>query len=76
MDHSVSGYLKMRTTEELYAILNYCLRENNYNSYKYVVPEMLEVLEEHMPLEELSPCVMQYLTKRLQDENRENSQKR
>lgn len=71
MDRSVNGYLKKRTTEQLCAILNYCLRENNYNSYEYVILEILETLEQRISLEELSPSVMQYLTKRLQHKDKE-----
>jgi len=71
MDHSVSGYLKMRTTKELCAILNYCLRGNNYKSYEYVILEILEILEQRFSLEEISPSVIQYLTKRLQHKETE-----
>lgn len=68
MDCSVSGYLEKRTTEELCGILNYCLRENNYNSYEYMILEILEILEQRLSLEDLSPAVAQYLTRRLQND--------
>lgn len=71
MDRSVNGYLKMRTTEELCGILNYCLKADNFNSYEYVILEILKILGERLPLEELSPSVMRYLTTRLQAENKE-----
>ena len=68
MDRSVSSYLKMQTTKELIGILDYCLRENNYNSYEYVIMEILKTLEQRLSLEDLSPAVAQYLTRRLQEE--------
>ena len=33
MDHSIREYLNKRTTEELEAILSYCLKEENYKNY-------------------------------------------
>ena len=68
MDRSVSSYLKMQTTKELIRILDYCLRESNYNSYEYVIMEILKTLEQRLSLEDLSPAVAQYLTRWLQEE--------
>ena len=46
IDHSLRGYLQRRTTEELEAILAYCLREENYQNYEYVILEILSVLRQ------------------------------
>ena len=43
-DYSLRGYLERRTTEELDAILAYCLREENYANYEYAICEILEIL--------------------------------
>ena len=72
MDRSVRGYFEKCSTEELTGMLSYCL--NNYNSYQYVIMEMLEILEQRISLEELSPSVMKYLTLRLQ-ENKQHNEK-
>lgn len=45
-DHSLQGYLKRRTTEELDAILAYCLQEGNYVNYEHVIIEILSILHE------------------------------
>ena len=45
-DHSLRGYLERRTTEELDAILAYCLQDDNYKSYEYVIKEIISILLE------------------------------
>lgn len=45
-DHSLQGYLSRRTTEELQSILRYCLQEENHENYKYVVLEILDMIQE------------------------------
>ncbi len=61
MDNSVSGYFQKRTTEELCAILNYCL--NNFKSYEYVILDILKTLEQRLSPKDLSVYVMPYLTR-------------
>ena len=71
MERSVDSYLEKCTTEELSGILSYCLRENNYSSYEYMILKILKILEQRLPLEELSPSVMQYLTMYLRSEKKD-----
>ena len=44
-DQSLHGYLKRRSTEELESLLQYCLQEENYANYEYVILEILSVLD-------------------------------
>lgn len=46
IDCSLQGYLKRRTTEELDAILAYCLQEENYVNYEHVIMEIFSILRE------------------------------
>jgi len=46
IDCSLQGYLKRRTTEELDAILAYCLQEENYVNYERVIMEIFSILRE------------------------------
>ncbi len=46
MDHSLYGYLRRRSDEELAAILQYCLREENSKEYYYAIPEIIKIMEE------------------------------
>ncbi len=43
-DHSLLGSLKRRTTEELDAMLVYCLQEENYANHEHVILEVLSIL--------------------------------
>ena len=45
-DHSLRGYLKRQSTEELDSILQYCLQEENYANYEFVILEILHILDE------------------------------
>lgn len=44
MFHSIGRYLKRRSTEELEAILVYCLEGENYAAYERVILEILRIL--------------------------------
>lgn len=46
MDHSLRGYLKRRSTEELDSLLAYCLQEANYANYEYAILEILSILND------------------------------
>lgn len=45
-DYSIRGYLKRRSTEELDAMLLYCLQGFNYIIYEDVILEILRILDE------------------------------
>ena len=45
-DHSLRGYLRRRSTEELDSLLAYCLQEENYANYDYAILDILSVLNE------------------------------
>lgn len=45
-DHSLSGYLKRRSTKELETILQYCLQGENYIHYAHTIKEILRILQE------------------------------
>ena len=45
-DHSLRGYLKRQSTEKLDSILQYCLQEENYVNYEFVILEILHILDE------------------------------
>ena len=51
MDHSIEGYLKRRTTQELDGMLNFCVMGDNWKKYGYVVPMILNILRERDGLE-------------------------
>lgn len=46
MDHSLQGYLSRQTTESLQAMLQYCMRKENYENYRDAVLAILKVLQE------------------------------
>lgn len=46
MDHSLQGYLRRQTTESLQAMLQYCMRKENYENYRDAVLAILKVLQE------------------------------
>ena len=46
MDHSLRGYLKRQSSEELDALLAYCLQEANYANYEYAFLEILSILND------------------------------
>ena len=62
LDHSLYGYLKRRSTEELESLLAYCLKEENYKIYQCAVLEIQSVLEER-----LKPGVQQAQEKPLRE---------
>ena len=45
-DHSLVGYLKRRSTEELKAMLAYYLRGSRYASYRDAIAEIQNILQE------------------------------
>ena len=67
MDHSIREYLNKRTTEELEAILAYCLKEENYKNYEYAIIEILGILEQRYVPTKLSPHIIQAWEKLQQD---------
>ena len=46
MEHSIRRCLSRRTTEELEELLRFCLKEENFQAYCYVIPEILETFAE------------------------------
>ena len=44
-DHSVYGYLKRRTTEELECVLARCLQEDDYVDGDEMIVQILRILE-------------------------------
>lgn len=54
VDHSLHGYLKRRTTEELNFLLDYCLQEEQYTNYGHVIIEIRTILEERI-VSEVTP---------------------
>ena len=57
-DHSLRGYLNRRSTEELNAILAYCLQEENYASYEHVILEILSVLNDRFVPDDTSKLAL------------------
>lgn len=56
MDHSVRGYLRRRSTQELEGFLQMCLREKGY---RYAMKDVLDELEKRYAPEQLPPHVIQ-----------------
>ena len=46
MEHSMQAYLKRRSTEELDAILGYCLAGEHWQQYEKAVMEIIQILKE------------------------------
>ena len=51
-EHSLYAYLRRRSTEELEAVLNYCIQGNRDKIYGEAVPVIMEILSERMEAEE------------------------
>ena len=45
-DHSISGYLKRRSTEELEAILEFCFRKPHCENDMSIILEIQNILKE------------------------------
>lgn len=52
-DHSISGYLERRTSEELEGVLEYCLQDDRYVKYEDVISQTLRILETRA-----APCLV------------------
>ncbi len=57
-DHSLRGYLKRRTTEELDSLLAYYLQETNHENYEHTILEILHVLKERYVPERTSEAAL------------------
>ena len=44
-NHTVEAYLNRRTTEELQAFLQYCMRKSLWEQYMDSVPSILDILQ-------------------------------
>ncbi len=65
-DHSLDGYLRRRSTEELESLLAYCLQDEIYANYKHVILEILRILEERFVPDMTSEEVLRVKEKLLQ----------
>ena len=61
-DHSIRGYLKRRSIDELESLLSFCLQEENFANYRYAIGEILDVLKDRV-----TPEYYLNLTRRLED---------
>ena len=48
MDHSVQSYLEKMSTEELKCFLIQCIERKFGNSYDYIIPYALHLLDQRM----------------------------
>ena len=48
MDHSVQSYLEKMSTEELKCFLIQCIERRFGNSYDYIIPYVLHLLDQRM----------------------------
>ncbi len=73
-DHSLGGYLRRRSDEELEEMLTYCLREENYANYSYAILEILRVLQERFIPDAAPDEILQIKEKLLQDKPEEKGE--